>query len=598
MSETPTVYYPSCVVDFRILFDEALTLATTATGTPIAPAFSDDTLSDARSPETKSTGNPQIFAGQSDEKLSHVTARIPKKVSVELPAYREAGTFHITMDYRDLPIDPRLVRSCAVEIYLDTVMAFEFGIGMAGRASQFDRASILPSQKRLSQLQPNDSNLLMVGIVDTWNVAHSSSGSTVTLKGRDLRGLLLNSPFRPQTLNKLPLRGNIKEVVEYLVKSHPAGGKIKTGIAPEDEWPDLKWPSPGGEFTTRVRKGASGDKNNGSAGGDPNSLNYWDVISKYCSLVGAVPYFKGNTLYIAPSRNLYDNYRDSTQPKTPKYPSVFNKERASLGVEGNIRQFIFGNNVEEMNFERKYTGKKTTAVEVTSFNTSSSQRGSGKALTARWPAAAPKLAGAPAAIQKDPEKARATSKQPSGSTAQEDITRITIPGIADKARLLQLAQDIYEEIGRGEMGGSVSTKSLASFGGYNNDPDLVRLRPGDAVRIGIGESGLNSTSTFLSPPNLDASASDATLLKELQQRGLDTNLAKALILSTRNYVKGLENVFRVSNVKYSWDNSTGVSISFDFANYIRARAEVTQVRPRSGLSPKTATRTATPRTGG
>ncbi len=333
-----------------------------------------------------------------------------------------------------------------------------------------------------------------------------------------------------------------------------------------------------------------------------NITNFWDVISKYCAIVGAVPFFQGNLLFISPARNLYDQRRTETVPRTR---SPFRGPRK--GVEGSVRQFIYGYNVEQLQFERKYTGKRPTAVVVTSYNTSSTKRGAAKYIEARWPndVRTPPGGPAPRPLAKNIAKARQTTVNPSGETAQEDIVRYTYPGIADEARLLQLAQDIYEEIGRGEAGGSVSTRSLASFGGDNNDADVLLLRPGDAVRIGVGttnKSGqtaaLNEASSFLSPPSNDASISDAALLKSLVSRGLDENLARAIVLSSRNYVKELQNTFRVSNVKYDWSNETGVQIAFDFQNYIRPRHEITPIAsPVQTPSPAASTR-ATRRTGG
>lgn len=603
MAETPSVFYPACLVDLRILFDDALTLVPEPA---VLETFSTERLAFVPSPTAKAVGNPEVIGGQADPNLSFITSRIPISASVELPAYREAGTFRITLDYRDLPIDPRLVRSCSVEIYLSTIPGTQFGIGMTQRAPQFERESILRRNVRASSLaayQRGNEDCLMVGVVDTWDVEHNDKGSEVTLQGRDLRGMLLNSPMNADTLATLPLKNNIIEVVQFIVSKHPAGGRIHVEGSPKDEWPNSTIPIPGGSFTTRVRKGAKGDKSRGSAGGDTNVTNFWDVISKYCAIVGAVPFFQGNLLFISPAKNLYDQQRQSTVPRNG---SAFNDARE--GVEGNVRQFIYGYNVEELRFERKYTGKRPTSVVVTSYNTSSTKRGEEKYIEARWPDDSSVLTAGVSSttakpIAKDIRKAKQTTVNPSGQSAQEDVVRYDYPGIADKARLLQLAQDIYEEIGRGEAGGSVSTQSLASFGGNNNDADVLRLRPGDAVRIGIGvknKSGqttsLDEASSFLSPPNLDASVSETTLLKSLNDRGLDPNLARAIVLSSRNYVKELQNTFRVSNVKFDWNISSGVKVAFDFQNYIRPRHEITPTPER--IEQPAVVKRATSRTGG
>jgi hypothetical protein len=584
------VYYPSVVVNLRLRFDENLTVLPSKVAT-----FTTPELLARADPASKPQGNPQIFA-KSNGDLSFIRGRIPTKGSLELPAYREAGTFKLTFNYSDLPIDPRLVRSCAVEVFLNTVSARSFAQGMTQTNPKFERESIIRSNTRLSQLAPWSDRPILVGTVDTWNVDHGAKGSTVMLDGRDLRGIFLGSPVAPETLSKLPLRSNIEELVKFIISKHPAGGKVQVECAPDDQWPDGKKPVVGASAQTRVRKGAEGNDSKGSAGGDADKMNVWDLITRYCMLVGAVPYFSGQDLRIRPMRTLYDQLHITSEGKTD---SPFESDRSAFGVK-DVRQLVYGQNVETLTFERKFNGFKARTVEVWSLDTSSKARGTGKVLKASWP---PEKKGK-GVVGEDSALADVNSQEstvanvpPSGEASDSDVQRIVVRGISDKKRLLQIAQDIYEEIGRGEAGGSVHTNSLASYGagsGANSDPDLLRIRPGDAVRIGIAQGSIGEVSSFISPLNVQSSLSDAALLQDMTNRLGDPQLAKAIVLSSRNYVAELQNVFRVSNVKYDWDIETGVKVAFDFANYVRARAEVTPIPKQSTAA---TTKKATPNTG-
>jgi hypothetical protein len=55
---------------------------------------------------------------------------------------------------------------------------------------------------------------------------------------------------------------------------------------------------------------------------------------------------------------------------------------------------------------------------------------------------------------------------------------------------------------------------------------------------------------------------------------MSADLAKVLVGTSRGRFQGLQNVFRVGNVKYSWDLRSGIGVDFDFQNYIVARSDV------------------------
>lgn len=581
------VYYPSCVVNLLIRFDERFSL--TREG---AQAFStEELLSRANSPQAN-IGNMLVLSGTSPDGLSHIAGRIPKKASVELPAYRQAGKFNLTFDFRDLPIDPRLVRSVGVRIYMDAIAAPNFAEGIGSPNASGERVSILPRTARPSVVVPSLDNLILAGFADTWHVSHTSSGSEVTIEGRDQRGVLLDSPVKPAMLSGIPLKSNIADVVQWIVDKHPLAGQVKINVVPDDsnQWPGGVIPSPTqqgrltGSAQPRVRQGADGQQARASAGADPKNLNFWDLITRYCTLVGAVPYFYGdNELRIRPARSLYDQAaagprikrRGDTRPVTPT--PFDNGVPRDVGEPAPlvIRRMVFGHNVEDLSFERKFNGFTPRTIRVVSYDTSSKARGKSRLLEVRWPSREASVPGTNRPLATDPKKAGTSNAAPSGSVNNNDEMLISVPGISDKARLLQIAQDIYEELGRGEMGGSVKTRSLASFGGGNDDPDLIRLKPGDAVTITVNGRQLSNRAPLVSPLNQQAQSDDATLIREIAKRVGDVNLARVIVATSRNYVFELQNTFRVSNVKYDWSASNGVSIAFDFHNYVEARNGIT-----------------------
>jgi hypothetical protein len=554
---TMTVYYPSLVCNLQIRFDEGLTRL------PV-PATTVQTKAGAAAPipvDILTVPEPLIMATGSDN-LSQVLGVVPKVCSVELPGYRQAGTFSMTLEYQDLPLDPRVVRAMRVDVHLGAVEARDFGDGMTSTTFIGQRPSILAA---------NNDNLLIVGLADSINVYHGKSGSTVQVEGRDLRGLFLDTPIAADTLRRIDLSLPIDEVVSALVNDlHPQGGNITVEAADDPDWPGLVVPSPGvlGDLT-RVNLDAGGQRQVAGGKGEASKITFWDLITQYCTLVGAVPYFKGRKLLIKPARSLYyfrqaelspaeaETPFDGALPRSVAYPLVQTPE------DYTYRRLVFGHDIEDWKMERKLGGVKVPAIRCVSVDTSSQERGQAKLIEAVHP-------------PETQQAARTTSVGTGGQTGQSDELRISIPGIKNRDRLKQIAEDLYEEIGRQEIGGSVQTKNLASFGGDNQDPDLLKMRPGDPVEFRVNASGLG---TF-PPPISELTQHTHRLFEDevaevAKRLNGDENMARVLVASNRGEVSELVRTFRVNTVKYDWSAESGVGISFDFQNYIEARYAVT-----------------------
>ena len=553
-------YYPSCMVNMRIRFDETLTASENT-----FPRLNKPELANAPSGAAPYIGAPKLVEYSSPTGFTSLTARIPKACRVELPAYRLAGKWSLVFDYNDLPIDPRTVRSLGVTIYLDTVTATQFAQDMGGTTSRSqDRAGSVPIRtNRISMLTPRYDNCVMQGIADSWNVSHSAQGSWVTIEGRDLRGCLLDSPITTTLLADLPLNRDIGEVVKWIIGRHEYGEQMTVEVPPASEWPNNRIPSPYTSdgitgVTTRVLKGAKGTKKTGAMiDANPEVLNYWDVIVKYCQLVGAVPYFQAEKLRIKPARNLYDQQSVSA-----------------------VRRLMFGRNIEELNLERKLAGRTPGQIEVVSLDTNARERGQQKLRVARWPAdnaaVTTTAAGGNSAIAKNMRAALVSGVSPTNSAGKQDVLRISVPGISDIKRLTTLAQELYEEIGRGELGGSVKTRNLASFGGGNEEPDLVLLRPGDGITLEVDSRNIRVPGTISGAPlSTAAGNSSADLVNRLTDKLGDENLARVIVASARNSLAGLLNTYRVSNVRFDWSAANGVSVEFDFHNFVVPRDAVT-----------------------
>ena len=433
---------------------------------------------------------------------AQVMNRVPTKCSVEFQGHTQAATFKLTFDYRELPIDPRTVVAARVEIYAGTVSPEDFADGIQHEVSPGVRRSILKT--RTPEGRTIDKDLLMVGLVDVWNVEHSEDGGEVHLEGRDLRGLLLDSPLvtprdqpqrrgaRPQPrtggahhpqrrrtsiLDRLDCSQNIAALVLQILEEHDQIRKLPFPIEVScraEQFEDGVIPSPGAaSHIPRHRKGAAG---RGSAsGGGSDNLNFWDIITRYCYLVGCVPRFVGRKLVISPGRALFASLQHEFD-RTAFAGNAVRTNEATGDVWG-IRRLVYGLDIKSLKISRKYAGHaKPKTVRVVSVNRSAPTRGhyNDRLLEALWPprnAAEARRDGLSTGHGRD-------LRDSLGGQESSEILNVPVTGINNMAQLVSIAQSLYEQIGRGEIKGDIESAGLTSFGdkrsAFDSRPTTMR----------------------------------------------------------------------------------------------------------------------------
>ncbi len=556
---------PGCLVNLRLRFDELLTTARMATPEERATLAAEFNVPPATvEPFVKRI---PVLGEDSETVLLNI---VPLSASVEIPTPRKAGKFSITLDFRDLPIDPRVARAVGVTVMMGVVPASEAAAGYVGNK---DRRGRLRSY--LDPLGPDGaadlSKILIIGTADEMGVTHGATGSTVEISGRDLRGTLLDSPVTPAMLHDIDGTQPIDKVVAQVLKIHPMWSDDADGVVEVDpsEFPGKQVPSPEGTYTVpRSLQPANPASNKGrrsakrSTPSTSAQTSFWDVITNYCNLVGAVPWWRGNRLRISASAGLFQQLaRAQSGGKTPfaggkpRYaPDDFAGQSPIV-----VRRLTFGSDIEEMTFDRKFSGRQETVVQCIAVDSTGKARGKGKLISARYPPA-------PA----EGNKAQRAQVAPGGKS-KENVMRVPCPGITDVDQLAEMAFSIHQEVMRGAVGGSVSTRALTSFGGDNSDPDLIRLRPGEAVQIGLDQRRISSRSPVVAELLASQAAPFGEAVARLTKRGVDPALARVLIATSRGGVESLVPYFYVNNVKVDFASGSGIKIAFDFSNYVLPR---------------------------
>lgn len=561
LTPRPPVYRPSCLVKLNARFDTAY-----------LPAEDPPSQSSLEQPRAvvQQAGNTSALTGTKNDGLTEQMVVRPISASVEVPSPREAGRFSLEFLYRDFPVDPRMFSAIACEVYLGGVSAEKSAQGIGGQGYGLTNNPALVSL--------TEDNLAVVGIVDEVRVRHDGQMSRVMLEGRDLRGVLLDSSAPAALFTQLDLRKPIQNVVRQILDKHPFGSTLSLWYFP-DEWtvPGVDDffgtpPSPySSDGSTRVRLGATGKESKGTPK-TGEEVSFWDLITNYCFLCGVLPYFSGNKLVLRRARSYWSQL-------------------------GTIRGMIYGRDVRSLEINRKFQGAnglKGRAVMVTSIDTDSTQRGNGRLKEVVW---------GPTVLDANNPDNRAKSKtgktvktreaalpagqttrpqvgqiSPSGLVGYTDVVRIPVSGIKSEAQLLEVAKAVYEEIGRGEMSGAFETCNLATYGRPDLEADLLKLRPGDAVRIQIDERLSTGQAPAVSPLQRDSTTTAAERIREMTRRGIPERMAAAIVQSAERGVPALAPIFRAKHVKFDYDVTTGVKITCDFENYVEA------TRAATGLS--------------
>lgn len=561
-------FYPSCTVNLQLTVDPKLYIRVEE-----AQGFENQGL--VRSP------NNGAF----------VLNRVPKKCNIQLQGHTQAATYKLIFDYRELPIDPRTIIAATAEVYIGTVSASDFADGMNREVAPGVRKSILKTRNQDGT--HNDEFLVLLGPVDDWSVKHNEGASEVHLEGRDLRGLFLDSPLvsefdtaqnrnqpspttprpghetptpnrrrRSHILDRLVTDVPINKVVEQLIYQHDTIRRLPQNLRPRvivrpEEWLNGVVPSPGaGSHVPRHRRGANGQ--GGGGGGAAANMNFWDAITRYCYLVGAIPTFQGRNLIIRPGYALFDRLRNIETPFRP------NESRSDGISKWNTRRLVWGRDIESMELGRKYAGhNKPKTVRCISVDPSAGtgRRGREQLLEASWP---------PRTVREARREGAKDPRNAVGGEESQEIMNIPVHGVRDIQQLTDIARSFYEQLGRLEMKGSISTSQLTSFGGTNADPDLLRLRVGDPVELLVDASRMDAQSPIVATLNQSAQLPFSQAVREVQRYIPDENLCRAIVASARGNIMGVLRYFRVGSVDFDWSFES-IEVKADIQNYFTPR---------------------------
>lgn len=464
--------------------------------------------------------------------LSLVEGVLPSRVVWRSNTLREPDEATVVIDSHYLPLDPRMVRQVAVDIYMGGLLPAQYDAGMTAGTG----AALLTTPDKLR----------FIGWVDegVWDV----HDGTISLECRSLQALLTDSKIGASLLGDIELARPLHAVVHDVVQAAPMARGM-TVVARTD--------SPGtipvlGTVVPPHWIRVAGKTKGARMPIEDGAESYWSIIERLCLAVGWVPSVQLDRVVVQPAKTLTaDRFSapvvDVAWPTGVATPAKvpFQRTISQTGETVRIRRLAWGHNLETFRLTRPWAETRRKPIEVRAWN-----KELGIVATARWPIL--------------PEPARVA---PSGQKATEEVDVIVVYGQHTPVTLLQLAEQLWHERAHRDVRGEFSTRDLASFGGgapgdlYHDD--LMGLEAGDAVEVGIygarNQASAPEAVKALSAPELGAF---------LVSRGFRPDVAAQFAAAA--LTTPLLNVFRVVAAEHTFDAEEGYSLSVEFANYLRA----------------------------
>lgn len=481
---------------------------------------------------------PMTLAIGGDALTQFVGGIIPVRASLSLNGIRTASTLSLELAFSDLPIEPRMLRGVGVDFYLGTTTASDFERGIAGETRDEPGGAAAPLNliptEYVDGFGRTRTNLRFSGWVDEWEVAWSEGQPIVRLQCRDASSILLDTEAPPMLAvdPKIPLD---KAFAKYLTVFPQFAGISVQYLPTGFEAPIYIKASQKTAFKTPFGPpGVTG-------GGKATVLDYLSDIAAH---LGLVVRFDGTsaTLFIQQPRTIYGN-------KFPRREDDTFGRITGLGRELPFRLFVWGRNVSEYTFKRKFTVAGPTTIEVRSYSTTLKRY-----LMTRYPI----------------NKERLERGLPGTLLPDEKIQQFFYPGIKDMPTLRAIAQGIYEQLGRNELDMYIRTRNLGSFGGSALDPDLLDCKSGDTIQFEVTDDDATAEMNVMS--DVERKQTSASKAAEfMRQLGYGKELSEAYGEARENAL--LQPYFRVKRMEFSWDIEKGIDVGVQAVNYIEVRGD-------------------------
>lgn len=343
-----------------------------------------------------------VFENFGDPKKPVVIPVLPRSVSVYSNSYKEADSWTIEFDAKDLPVSPDLIRAGSAEIYL-------FSTPGIGQNPEVVKAKDDPDTPEWEGLEPT-----IVGLFDEVNTDFSEGGRFVTISGTDYTSLYIAKKWREyekkegkKTVKKfkrrVPSGKPLDQVLLQLKQEVESADAMSLVVDPGD----LKIPIVGKAEGKPNKKGLP------VRDGD----TYWDVMYTLATRYGFILFVRGLDL-------------------------VLTKPQQYITGRTRAKKLAWGKNLLSMKMSRRMGNQQVPIVEIRSYDDSTRT-----VRKARYP--------------KNAKQVPVTGL----GTKRDEVVVHSVHGIKDADQLAEIAQTTYELLGRSEQSIEIETRDLLDLEG-------------------------------------------------------------------------------------------------------------------------------------
>ena len=573
---------------------------------------------------SSSTSAPPDNARPDDYSVPFVLA--PQRATVELNGFRIADKAQVTVALRDLPLHPDVVRSMLVEVY----MWADVAVSDFGDPGLWVRPLLT---------QPP----MFRGYVDVEDLEASDDNFSVQLQARSLEARLMDAKVNPLSrarrikrndsstdpaTGKVTRGEKLTSFVRRFVATIPEfsgalggaaiGVRLYPNVDPKHE-PVLGADMFLRSVQTAQSRAAAGGQVQGApttpVGGDPalaaapgspvlqptgpGELSAWDVITRACELTGYIPIYDPSVVATAPDGTVVrgaDNILlvlPQTLMETPQdgitipggpldgFERQFNVGGTRI-VRSQVRFMVWGKNVKNLKFSRKYGRIKAPAIRVVCHDPDG--RPGSRTLVSQYPktrrGTQASALGTGAYSKGGPGR---------GHPPVEEIVTKVVRGIRSQADLDRIAVSLYHTVSRQEVSCEIETDDMSSYvdpAFPDATPDLLNLRPGTPCRVSVARSvedpaapGAVTVSEL--SELFERRANPAFLRKLLLQGGRRVGLSDqglrrieaSLATIEQAYDRArLTDYFYCKAVNHDWSSDDGYSCHMELVNFLEARS--------------------------
>ena len=560
-------------------------------------------------------------------------AVVPNDAKLTLNSYRMADEVTVTIDADDIPLDPRVLRMVAIEVFMGALNPDDYAESL-GTLYSAGEVVLLP------EVEDGRSNLVFRGFADdmSWSL---SEDQQLTITARDITSILLDAEApqsiwrgsdkttpldvaiiqaidgdpaatpnpqvnRPQS-NVVSLRAKVQRAQRRIASINAKAAALQAraatnpsqaaniankvallqsdvvlltsrsqrdaqqlaALTAQTDPPkhpglpamrgvrvvnDTGAPLPTlGEIHGASWFDSKGKTKRSRVAGAKERIGYWDAITDLVVAAGFICYVRTPV-------------QAANSGDTPPAEIVISTPRTYYDTaDGDVREFRYGENVTQVSITRSFQGRNIPTGVLVSAVASET----GETLTGAYP---------PIDTRGKPVAVNRPALQEFGSQDRAEYTRILldqIPGDNAQATLDRVAESVYEQLSRGEIEISLSTKRLAALpGGGFPVADMLQLRAGDTIRIALlpaspdGDPGQPQVTTAGSYFALATTAQVDFLVR----RGVPPAIAAAVVSAYED--DRLQREFRVKEVAVNWSIDSGFDFDVQAHNYLDARQPV------------------------